>query len=212
MKLSFLGPEFLTWLYFHLDKLDGRLSIGNRVSLRPMNNEEQKVSISSPNLEDSGEFLQAIRSGAYVESLALDLVIDERIHSFTLNALDGSLSGVKTQGLDKSTGDSEEAEIMIRMSNLDEIEDVLKKIFARFLELRLGVTFMSEEVKAMRESVAEGLSVSLLELVSCRGFGSRFWSSRNHFSSRSCFFRSHFYGCFFGVFAAFAASRNAEKS
>src|SRR3989338_4823733 len=161
MELSFLGPEFLTWLYFHLDKLDGRLAIGKRVSLKPLNSEEQKVTIASPKLEDSGEFLQAIRAGAYVESLALDLVIDERIHSFTLNALDGSLSGVKTQGLDKSTGDSEEAEIMIRMSNLDEIEDVLKKIFARFLELRLGVTFMSEEVKAMRESVAEGLKARL---------------------------------------------------
>ena len=161
MKLSFLGPEFLTWLYFHLDKLDGRLAIGKRVSLKPLNSEEQKVTIASPKLEDSGEFLQAIRAGAYVESLALDLVIDERIHSFSLNALDGSLSGVKTQGMDKSTGDSEEADIIIRMSNLDEIEDVLKQVFARFLELRLGVTFMSEEVKTMRDSVSVGLKAKL---------------------------------------------------
>lgn len=161
MKLSFLGPEFLTWLYFHIDKLDGRLAIGKRVSLKPLNSEEQKVSIASPKLEDSGEFLQAIRAGAYVDSIALDLVIEERIHSFTLNALDGSIAGVKTQGLDKSTGDSEEADIIIRMSNLDEIEDVLNKTFLQFLDLRLGQTFVSEEIKTMRDSVSEGLKAKL---------------------------------------------------
>ncbi len=161
MKLSFLGPEFLTWLYFHTDQIPAKIAIGRRVTLKPLNSEEQKVMIASPKLEDSGEFLQAIRAGAHVESMALDLVIDERIHSFTLNALDGSLSGVKTQGLDKSMGDSAEADIMIRMSNLDEIEDALGKIFAQFLELRLGQTFVSQSIKTIRESVSEGLKARL---------------------------------------------------
>lgn len=161
MKLSFLGPEFLTWLYFHIDELNEKLAIGRRVVLKPLNSEEQKVTIASARLEDSGELLQAVRGGAYVESLALDLVIDERIHSFTLNALDGSISGVKTQGLDKSQGDSQEADVIIRMSNLDEIEDALNRIFARFVELRLGLTFMTESIQAIRDSVSEGLKAKL---------------------------------------------------
>lgn len=161
MKLSFLGPEFLTWLYFNTDLLSDKISIGRRVTLKPLNSEEQKVTIASPKLEDSGEFLQAIRAGAYVESMALDLVVDDRVHSFTLNSLDGSLSGVKTQGLEKSMGDSVEADIIIRMSNLDEIEDALNKIFAQFLELRLGQTFVSQSIKTIRESVSEGLKARL---------------------------------------------------
>lgn len=161
MKLSFLGPEFLTWTYFHLDQIDARMALGRRVSLKPLNSEEQKVTIASPKLEDSGEFLQAIRAGAYVESMAFDLVIDERVHSFTLNSLDGSISGVKTQGLEKSMGDSAEADIIIRMSNLDEIEDALNKMFSKFLELRLGQTFVSQEIKTMRESVSDGLKAKL---------------------------------------------------
>jgi hypothetical protein len=161
MKLSFLGPEFLTWLYFNTDLLSDKISIGRRVTLKPLNSEEQKVMIASPKLEDSGEFLQAIRAGAYVESMALDLMVDDRVHSFTLNSLDGSLSGVKTQGLEKSMGDSVEADIIIRMSNLDEIEDALNKIFAQFLELRLGQTFVSQSIRTIRESVSEGLKAKL---------------------------------------------------
>lgn len=161
MKLSFLGPEFLTWIYFNTDLLSNKISIGRRVTLKPLNSEEQKVMIASPKLEDSGELLQAIRAGAYVESLALDLVADDRVHSFTLNSLDGSISGVKTQGLEKSMGDSVEADIIIRMSNLDEIEDALNKIFAQFLELRLGQTFVSQSIKTIRESVSEGLKARL---------------------------------------------------
>ncbi|MEI6805698.1 MAG: hypothetical protein WCK49_04235 [Myxococcaceae bacterium] len=161
MKLLFLGPEFLTWLYFNTDLLSDKIAIGRRVSLKPLNSEEQKVTIASPKMEDSGEFLQAIRAGAYVESMALDLVVDDRVHSFTLNALDGSFSGVKTQGLEKSMGDSVEADIIMRMSNLDEIEDAMNKIFAQFLELRLGQTFVSQSIRTIRESVSEGLKARL---------------------------------------------------
>jgi hypothetical protein len=161
MKLSFLGPEFLTWLYFHTDEVPEKIAVGRRVTLKPLNSEEHKVVISSPTLEDSGEFLQAIRAGAHVESMAFDLVVDDRVHSFTLNALDGSLSGVKTQGLEKSMGDSAEADIIMRMSNLDEIEDALSNIFAKFLELRLGQTFVSQSIKSIRESVSEGLKAKL---------------------------------------------------
>ncbi|MBH1989073.1 MAG: hypothetical protein I8H75_04690 [Myxococcaceae bacterium] len=161
MKLSFLGPEFLTWLYFHLDHLPVQLTLGRRVVLKPLDSDEQKVMIASPKLEESGEFLQAVRAGAYVESISLDLTLGERVHSLALNALDGSLSGVKTNGLEKNQEDSLEADVLIRMSNLDEIEDAIKRVFEQFLEARLGQKFQSESVKTIRESVSEGLRAKL---------------------------------------------------
>lgn len=154
MSIGFLGPEFLTWLCF---EQDSELVLGKRISLKPLQGDEHKVIVTCPNLDNSGEFLQAIRSGYYVDSVALEWAQNDKDHSFTLTASDGSISGVKTEGAEKTTGDSEEADIMLRMSQLDAIEELISKLFNKFLELRLGQTFVSREIKAIRESVIEGL-------------------------------------------------------
>lgn len=128
----FLGPEFLTWLYFTLfeegfevalpdafppgsEVPDGgivRFAVGKRVTLKPQDLSGPKVALSGPGLDNNGEVLQAVRRGALVESLSLDTAIGNRVYSYTLNGADGSLSGVKLpdlfsepeeQGLDGET-------------------------------------------------------------------------------------------------------------
>ncbi|MES2504975.1 MAG: hypothetical protein V4534_08875 [Myxococcota bacterium] len=161
IQLDFLGAEFLTWLYFRIEELP-QVTLGKKVSLKPLNGEDRKVTISTPNLDDSGEVLQAIRSGYHVETLALEYVIDERVHAFTLNATDGTISGVRSNGHGKSTGEDQEADILLRMANLDEIEEILMKLFGQFMEVRLGQTFVSQEIKSIREFVLQGLQAKLV--------------------------------------------------
>lgn len=198
LKLAFLGPEFLTWLYFHIDQVGGeiplhelvggkvdqlqvlRIAIGKRIALKPLTSDDVRVSISSPMLDDSGEVLQAIRAGAYVDTLSLDLVVAERIHSLTLNSADGSLSNAKTRQLFELNDHDEdelrdpnepqpsakpkwndEESILIRMSNLDEIEDILGGLFSRFLTRRLAQAFVSQDIKTIRQTIAEGLKAKL---------------------------------------------------
>src|SRR5262245_41097970 len=114
----FLGPEFLTWLYFTIldeefelaipgafpegtpddDALIG-FSVGTRVQLKTIDATGAKVALSGPGLDDSGEILQAIRRGALVDTLSLEVAIQSRVYGFTLRGDDGGLVGVKLPDL-----------------------------------------------------------------------------------------------------------------
>jgi len=112
-RLSFLGPEFLTWAYFHIDMNGGcvevrfrsasdkkslsvaRLIIGSRITIKPLSMKELCVTVASPMLDDSGEVLQAVHSGGLVFVLSLQAEIDELKYDFTLNATDAAISQVK---------------------------------------------------------------------------------------------------------------------
>lgn len=114
-KLSFLGPEFLSWAYFHMDMNGGctelnfrsitdkkaltraRVIIGSRITLKPLSMKELCVTVASPMLDDSGEVMQAIHSGGLVFVLALQAEVNEIKYDFTLNATDGVISQVKIQ-------------------------------------------------------------------------------------------------------------------
>lgn len=190
--LAFLGPEFLTWLYFHLEQTGGeiplqellpsehavkevvRIGVGKRMTLKSLWGGDARLTVSGSMLDDSGEVLQAVRSGCYIDTMIIDLVIAERSYTFTLNSLDGSLSQVKMQlGFDKGSDKSlfedesgevkqeepvdEETTLLLRMSALDEIDDLVDALFKRFLDKRLGQTFVSQEVQSIRAKVAEEL-------------------------------------------------------
>jgi hypothetical protein len=177
-RLVFLGPEFLTWLYFHIEQSGGeipfgkaslKISVGKKITLRPLAADDIRISVTGPALDDSGEVLQAVRAGAHVDTMAIDIVMGERIHSFTVSAADGGLSNAKTRQLFeltdgdvKATGDfADESSILFRMSNLDEIEDVLNALFNVFLGRRLAQAFVSQDIATMRQSVSDGLKAKL---------------------------------------------------
>ncbi len=197
----FLGPEFLTWLYFtlienemvldlsdvlpHGDEGDTEVqfAIGKKVNLKAIDAGGAKVSLSGTGLDDNGEILQAIRRGAFVDVLALDLQIGHRVYSFTLNANDGGLSGVKLPDLFSEPEDQDAAVIdplappkkkrrpklpledilALRMQCVDELEAVLNGLFARFVTRRIARAWHSEDVAGMRQAVAKGLKARLVK-------------------------------------------------
>jgi hypothetical protein len=189
-KLSFLGPEFLPWLYFNINQVGGefliskilpkwpvreqtvKIGIGKRMNLKPLIVTETRISIVGTALDDSGEVLQAIRAGAYVDSLSLDFVIGERVHHVIVQAADGAISNAKTDQSFTVSSDGEDGEnlskqessaetILLRMSNLDEIEDLLDGLFVQFLNRRLANVFIEQDVFSMRKIVADGLVAKL---------------------------------------------------
>ncbi len=197
-RLSFLGPEFLTWLYFHIDQVGGeiliskilpkwpsreqimRIAVGKRINLRPLTAPEMRVSIVGTALDDSGEVLQAIRAGAYIDSLSLDFVIGERLHHVIIQAVDGAISNAKTEQSFSVTDTMEDDEnlsmqettaesILLRMSNLDEIEDLLDGLFIQFLNRRLAHVFLSQDIFSMRQTVADGLVAKLPGMAKAAG-------------------------------------------
>ncbi|MDP2340551.1 MAG: hypothetical protein Q8O67_06320 [Deltaproteobacteria bacterium] len=200
----FLGPEFLTWLYFTLlqeemvldlsDTLpadeDGtaevQFAIGKRAVLKTIDAGGARCTLSGAGLDDNGEILQAIRRGAYVDVLSLEMSLGHRVYSFTLNANDGGLSGVKLPDLFSEPEDSDAATLdptglfgpaqkkkrrpklpledilALRMQCLDELESVLNALFARFVTRRLARAWHTEDVAAIRKQVAKGLKARLV--------------------------------------------------
>jgi hypothetical protein len=112
---SFLGPEFLTWLFFHLEEenweleakdafpdpqtqpQDGIVSfaMGRKTVLQTLDATGSKVSLSGPELDKRGELLQAIHQGALFETLELQMAISNRVYQYTLRGQDGGISQVK---------------------------------------------------------------------------------------------------------------------
>lgn len=198
LRLVFLGAEFLTWLYFHIDQIGGevlvadlipgwqstiqkmQLHIGKQMTLKSLLVADMRVSISASTLEERGEVLQSIREGAYIDSLSLEITLGERVHNFVVQASDGAITQAKTTQLFKESGDlgfnpasfnskdeekNEEIDIetnlLLRMSNLDEIEDLLDGLFARFLKRRLAQAFIRQDIGAIRQKISEGLIAKL---------------------------------------------------
>lgn len=182
---AFLGPEFLTWLYFFLEEeafevdVDGdrvRFAFGKRAVLKTFDASGARVAISGPELDDSGELLHAVRRGALIEALSLQMAAGERVYDLVLTGSDGGVS-LKVPDLfskdepadtDADAGEDappkrrarrpDAADVLdLRMMVLDDVERVLDDLFRRFITRRLARAWHSEDLKTIRSTVATRL-------------------------------------------------------
>ncbi len=197
----FLGTEFLTWLYFAALDDDGvtidndamtpqkesmQIVVGKKVALRTMDATGARVSLQGAGLGDSGEVLQAVRRGANIDTLAMEMAIGSRVYAFTLGA-DGGFSGVKLPDLfsepDADAGaapgeiSAEGGEVKrkrrpkipmedvleLRMQCLDELEAVIDALFAEFMERRLSSDSWFRDERAIFSCVRNGLAARMVE-------------------------------------------------
>lgn len=109
-RYLYLGPEFLTWVYFavlgeggivaDLDSIpatagigvenegegDGpqiQFAIGDRLKLAHAG---PTATLNGAGLDNNGEILSAIRRGSFVESLALDFAVGHRVYRLALTS------------------------------------------------------------------------------------------------------------------------------
>lgn len=203
----FLGSEFLTWLYFTIIEEGGAIDFGDALpeAMRPPPDDEGKcevlfaigkkavlktvdaggarVTLAGAGLDDNGEILQAIRRGALVDTMSLDMSLGHRVYAFTLRADDGGLLGVKLPDLFSEPEDEGAAIhdplkpptkkrrpklplediLALRMQCLDEVEAVVDALFARFITRRLALAWQTDDVATIRKNVARGLKARLVE-------------------------------------------------
>lgn len=178
----FLGPEFLTWLYFFLEDVgfevvvEGetvRFAMGKRAMLKVLDASGSRVSVSGPDLDDSGELLHAVRRGALIEVLTLQMALGERVYDLALSGMDGGIT-LKVPNLftkdDPESDDDDQPDAQprsrradagdvldLRMMCLDEVEGVLDDLFRRFVTRRLARAWHSEDLGTMRSTVATRL-------------------------------------------------------
>lgn len=204
----FLGTEFLTWVYFSILDEGGSFDFGDALpeAMRPPKDDDGKslvlivvgkkavlktvdaggarVALSGAGLDDNGEILQAIRRGALIDTLSLDMSLGQRVYSFTLRADDGGFVSVKLPDLFSEPEDQGAGELRdpllpqikkrrpklpledilaLRMQCLDELEAVIDALFVRFVTRRLARAWHTEDVAGIRKAVARGLKARLVE-------------------------------------------------
>lgn len=205
----FLGTEFLTWLYFSILEEGGSFDLGDALpeAMRPPPDDDglsivqivvgkkavlktvdaggARVALSGAGLDDNGEILQAIRRGALIDSMSLDMSLGHRVYSFGLRADDGGVVSVKLPDLFSEPEDKGADEIRdplapptkkrrpklpledilaLRMQCLDELEAVLDGLFARFITRRLAKAWHTEDVVGIRKTVSRGLKARLVDV------------------------------------------------
>ena len=160
-RFKFLGPEFLTWLWYAIENdpalLDNEdtgtatLEIGNRLVLEnKKGSRSESITIKG---DDAGleEGLLALRKGSVVTELNLSYKINESEWRFTVKGESLHVSNLKCP----STGSLEseediEGSILEKVYLCEKPLTVLDGLFTKFIRLRISETWTKKTVPQIR--------------------------------------------------------------
>lgn len=162
-RFRFLGPEFLTWLWFALETMDQPfnrenqsdffLEPGGKIVLekRQSNKAVETISIQA---EDTSmaEGRIALQKGAKVTEIHLVLRQGERRWQFCLKGDSFHLTGLKTPENPFLENEKDfEAALIDRVYQIDVVYQLLDDLFGRFLNERLTPGWPRAKGGAIRE-------------------------------------------------------------
>jgi len=156
---SYLGREFLTWLWFRSEHNEGIFQVGEapvevwfdaKLTLASTGTLKEESVIKSETPTDTEEARVSLRSGKQVEEAKLRLTTGQKFWSLTIKARDLSLHGLKLPALLSAT---DEDVIYERLALLEECQDLVDGLFGLFVDQRLDDDAWSAEVSAMRRWV-----------------------------------------------------------
>lgn len=162
-RYKFIGHEFLTWLWFIMEKKrellkdpdtgeNVSLEIGNRLILENVINDNiEKISING---DDAGleEGMMALKKGAVVTELNLMYKTPEFDVQFTVKGESLALSALKTP----DTGNIQNSEdrdgaVLEKMFFYEKITGFLDSLYREFLHIRMSKKWESIHVKNMKK-------------------------------------------------------------
>jgi len=160
----FVGEEFLTWLWFRVERQDGRFTLddGERIELnfddqltleaRLAEAEQNRLKGGSPT--ESAEAHEALRRGKRVTKAKLRLAKEGHEWFVSIDATTLGLSGLKIPAvLSRETDDK----FYERMSLIEEAERMIRELYRLFLLTRLDAEAWNKELTAIRTWVAAPL-------------------------------------------------------
>jgi hypothetical protein len=148
-RFRFLGHEFLTWLWYTIEKdihliksLDDELTaleIGNRIVLENRRDEAlESITIQG---DEAGfeEGMLALAKGAMVTELNLLYKMDNKKWQFTLKGESLSLSNLKTpEASIIETGEDVEGVILEKIYLYEQVVRFLDSLFNSFIKIRVS--------------------------------------------------------------------------
>ena len=158
---SFLGSEFMMWLWFKSETHDGLLKVEEHGDIELVYDDalvlEAYLAETERNTFKGGapayspESKVALRHGKRVSRAKLRVVKDGREWTFTFKAEGMDYSSVKIPSV---LSRQEEEKFYERMYLLEELEDIMGRLYEEFIGLRLSEAWTESLVPAMREWIA----------------------------------------------------------
>lgn len=169
-KTRFLGREFLVWIWWKSELLEGEMVVGeygpcevwidDQLTLEARGEaiEQSKLKGGSPSA--TPEAKEALRQGKVPTKARLSMVREELDYSFILDGESFNLSGAKTPALLK---DEPEERFYERMYLIEEMEDMLQALFREFLLVRLSDQWEARVAPAIRAWVRDEPEMGVTE-------------------------------------------------
>ena len=170
-RTDFLGPEFLTWLWFRTETQTGPFDLGGENGVFSLWFEDKLVVGSTAvdaqeNLFKGGhpatslEARTALRLGKLASEAKLRLVRETHEWAFTFRAKDLSIGSVRIPAVLASEADDRLYE---RMYLLEQLDGMLKGLYGQFLRLRMSAEWTTQELPRLQKWVA-GASIECAPL------------------------------------------------
>jgi hypothetical protein len=160
-RYRFLGPEFLTWLWYAVETEPdaikaatmgrGIVTVGDRIVLENrLDQPAERITISGENA-DLGEAMLALKKGALVAELRLHYTAGDQEWRFSLKGDTLALTGVKTpHSAPVESPDEIEGAVVEKIGLCEEVVRLLDSLFLRFIKLRVSERWRQEAVSGMK--------------------------------------------------------------
>lgn len=166
-NLSFLGREFLTWLWFKSEERNGTIMVPNvgdieivfvrRLILASGEGQYSETVACQGLHSDLKEGKAALRKGKKIKEARLKLSIETDDCEFTFKADTFQFQTVKlpvTMNLDEEEKDKD-GRILERIYLTETVIGMMEKLFSLFLNKRLSPAWTSEEVPRINKWMQE---------------------------------------------------------
>jgi len=161
-RYKFLGEEFLTWLWFVIEKNQDliknfdtnfvALEVGNRVVFENRRKESaERITIKGDGASLEEGFL-ALKKGALVTELNLVYKSTELVWQFTLKGESLNISSLSIPNTGSPESDDDiEGFALEKIFLYDKALQLIEKIYAHFSKLRVSNTWLSKETPLIRK-------------------------------------------------------------
>lgn len=165
-RYKFLGEEFLTWLWYIIEKnqdllknVDAEaaaLEVGNRIVFENRRKESaERITIKG---EGAGleEGILALKNGALVTELNMVYRSAQLSWHFTLKGESLNISNLKLPQIDlPDTDDDREGYVLEKLYLYDKLLQFVRNIFAYFVKLRISDTWKNKELPVLRKWIQQ---------------------------------------------------------
>lgn len=149
-RYSFLGTEFLLWLWYRVEKEDNifrvrenqfELTFDDQLMLEVQLAESEQTRLKGGAPAHAPEAYKAIQHGKRISRARLRIAHAEREWLFMMNAETFAMSGIKIPAVLREADDDKVDE---RLYLIQELDEIWNTIFHQFLEIRLSDRWAKE--------------------------------------------------------------------